>query len=50
LPAATEAHRRWWFDRFSVDEIREMGAAFWPEDRVSSGHLDAPRPFTLETG
>lgn len=30
-PEPTEAHRRWWLDRFTVDEIREMAAALWPD-------------------
>jgi hypothetical protein len=25
----TEAHRRYWPDGFTLDEIREMGAAMW---------------------
>jgi hypothetical protein len=31
-PQPTEAHRRWWLDRFSLDEIRFMASAFWPAD------------------
>ena len=35
-PKPTEVHRRWWLDRFTLDEIREMAAAFWPEDGSSA--------------
>jgi hypothetical protein len=35
-PRPTKAHRRWWLDRFTLDEIREMAFAFWPEDGAAS--------------
>ena len=31
-PQATEKMRRWWLDRFTVDEIRELAAGLWPDD------------------
>lgn len=32
-PKATEAMRRWWLERFSLEEILEMAAAIWPGER-----------------
>ena len=29
-PRATEAMRKWWLDRYSPDEIREITDAIWP--------------------
>jgi hypothetical protein len=29
-PKPTEADRRYWLDRFTLDEIRELVAAIWP--------------------
>jgi hypothetical protein len=29
-PKVTPAMRRWWLDRFTLDEIREMAAELWP--------------------
>jgi hypothetical protein len=28
-PKVKEAHRRWWLDRFTVDEVRELAGAIW---------------------
>jgi hypothetical protein len=27
----TDAMRRYWLDRFTPDEIRELGGAMWPD-------------------
>jgi hypothetical protein len=27
-----ERYRRWWLDRFSLEEIQEMAEALWPND------------------
>jgi len=33
VPAPTGAHRRWWLDRFTVDEVRAMAGAIWGDSR-----------------
>ncbi len=32
-PRVTEAMRRWWLDRYSLDEIGQMAGAMWPDFR-----------------
>jgi hypothetical protein len=27
----TEADRRWWLERYSLDEIRQLAGAIWPD-------------------
>ena len=29
-PKPTEGDRRWWLERFTIEECREMADAFWP--------------------
>jgi hypothetical protein len=40
-PTPTEAHRRYWLERFTLDEIREMAFAFWPENGDREADRDA---------
>jgi hypothetical protein len=30
-PVVTDADRQWWLERFSLEEIRAMASAMWPE-------------------
>jgi hypothetical protein len=30
-PKATPALRKWWTDRYSADELRELAAGVWPD-------------------
>lgn len=34
-------HRRYWLDRFSIDEIVEMATAIWPRPRIGPLSLTA---------
>ena len=35
-PRVTETMRRWWLDRYSLEEIREMAAEMWPDSGGST--------------
>jgi hypothetical protein len=30
-PAEQERYRKWWLDRYSLEELFEIGLAFWPD-------------------
>jgi hypothetical protein len=30
-PKVTQAHRKYWTDRYSMQEIRELAAGVWPD-------------------
>jgi hypothetical protein len=30
-PKVTPAMRRWWLDRFSLEEIRQIAGELWPD-------------------
>jgi hypothetical protein len=38
-PTPSEAHRRWWLERFTLDEIRALAVVIWPEDGVGETNL-----------